>query len=87
MLKYANAMPNLSRTTSYLPKNLRAALEERGMTQQMLADLVGVSLRAVQKWVAGGSTPSATTLFRVADVLEKDPAWFFRANEPEEVAA
>ncbi|MBQ7087809.1 MAG: helix-turn-helix transcriptional regulator [Clostridia bacterium] len=39
------------------------------MSQEKLAELVGVSRQAVTKWEAGQSSPSTENLFRIAEVL------------------
>lgn len=36
----------------YTPANLRALLASAGLTQQAAADLLGVDVRTVRKWVA-----------------------------------
>ncbi len=40
-----------------------------GMSQEKLAELLGVSRQAVTKWEAGQSAPSSDNLFRLAEVL------------------
>jgi WD40 repeat protein/transcriptional regulator with XRE-family HTH domain len=58
-------------TTSYKPRDhsfgaLALMLRERaGLTQQELAAMAGVSERAIQKWEAGESYPSAQSLKRL----------------------
>ncbi len=42
---------------------------ERHMTQQHLADLVGVALRSYQCYEQGTRQPSFDTLVRLADIL------------------
>ena len=39
------------------------------MSQEKLAELVGVSRQAVTKWESGLSSPSTDNLFRIAEVL------------------
>lgn len=41
----------------------------RGITQQGLADMLEVSLSAVQKWERGQAEPNARTLQRMADIF------------------
>ena len=38
-----------------LAKNIRALRRERGLTQERLAELLGVTVGAVHKWETGGS--------------------------------
>ena len=49
----------------------------RGLTQTDLAKELGVSYQQVQKYEYGASKITATTLFRVAEVLHKHIGWFF----------
>jgi len=43
--------------------------KERGLTQMMLADLVGVSNKAVSKWETDEANPEVSNLPRLAEVL------------------
>ena len=79
-------MTNTPRTVNPLfATNLRLALTDRSMTQTMLALQLGVSLRAVQKWVAGDAIPSSQTFLALAELLDREPQWFY--TEPEREAA
>lgn len=44
--------------------------KEKGLTQQALGDLVGVSLKAVSKWECGNSIPDISILKKVCEILE-----------------
>ena len=46
-----------------------ALLEQRGMQQLQLADAMGVSAVAVNKWVSGQAYPSADKLPQLARLL------------------
>lgn len=48
---------------------IRAARNQRDMSQQMLADELGVSKVAVSKWEQGRSFPEPPTAFRIAKAL------------------
>ena len=50
-------------------ENIGAIRKERGLTQEQLARMVGVSAQAVSKWENGG-TPDAELLPAIADRLE-----------------
>lgn len=50
-------------------ENIAAIRKERGLTQEQLARMVGVSAQAVSKWENGG-TPDAELLPAIADRLE-----------------
>ena len=53
-----------------LAENIRRARLNRGMTQSALADVLGVSDRAVSRWETGAACPDVTLLPRLALVLE-----------------
>ena len=53
-----------------LAENIRRARLNRGMTQSALADVLGVSDRAVSRWETGAACPDVTLLPRLALALE-----------------
>lgn len=50
--------------------NLLHLRQQRNMTQEQLAMLLGVSRQSVAKWEAGQSTPEVDKLMRMADLFE-----------------
>lgn len=52
-----------------------------GVTQQRLADLVGVKFQQVQKYETGANRISASRLWDIAAVLEAPIAFFFEGLE------
>jgi transcriptional regulator with XRE-family HTH domain len=48
-----------------------------GMTQQKLAESVGIKFQQIQKYETGANRVSASRLWDIADVLEVDVAFFF----------
>lgn len=52
-----------------LAKNIRALRRERGLTQERLAEMLGVTVGAVHKWETGLSQPELTTLIELAGVF------------------
>lgn len=50
-------------------KRLAEARKEKGLTQQALADAVGVTQVAVANWEHGRRSPSIANLRKVADAL------------------
>ena len=51
-------------------KRLRAVRLKRGMTQQALADIVGLALRSYQCYEQGTREPSLTMLVSLSDALK-----------------
>lgn len=51
------------------PTRIGYWLAERGMTQQQLADRLGVTRATVNKWINGGISPQLKDLQEVAQVL------------------
>ncbi|MEM6940448.1 MAG: helix-turn-helix transcriptional regulator [Pseudomonadota bacterium] len=48
-----------------------------GMTQQRLAELVGIKFQQIQKYETGANRVSASRLWDIADALGVDIAFFF----------
>lgn len=44
-------------------------LESKNISQQKLADKIGVGQQAVSKWANGQRTPSVDTMVKIADAL------------------
>lgn len=63
-------MANEMLTTGEVIRRLR---RERGLTQEGLAELLGVSVPAVSKWENGKSMPDITLLSPLARVLRTTP--------------
>jgi transcriptional regulator with XRE-family HTH domain len=54
-----------------------------GMTQQRLAELVGIKFQQIQKYETGANRVSASRLWDIADSLEVDVAFFFEGLKSE----
>lgn len=54
------------------PSPIRAARIAAGMTQQQLADALGVAQQSVTRWETGEREPRISTLRRIAAVLGCD---------------
>lgn len=52
-----------------LYENIRALRKERKMTQEMLAEAMGVTVGAVHKWETGASLPEIRLLLEMADLF------------------
>lgn len=53
-----------------LAENIKAMRKEHSMTQEQLADALGVTVGAVYKWEAGLSIPEVRLLMEIADLFE-----------------
>lgn len=54
-----------------------------GMTQQKLAEAVGIKFQQIQKYETGANRVSASRLWDIADALEVDVAFFFEGLKDE----
>jgi transcriptional regulator with XRE-family HTH domain len=57
-----------------------------GLTQDQLADALGISYQQIQKYETGANRVSAGRLAQIAEVLEVQPGWFFGSAEKTEAA-
>lgn len=53
-----------------LQENIKRCRKELGMTQEQLAEAVGVTVGAVSKWESGSTTPDITLLMSLADLFQ-----------------
>lgn len=53
-----------------LDENIRKMRKEKGLTQEQLADIMGVSTASVSKWETGIAAPELTILAALADYFE-----------------
>lgn len=56
-----------------------------GMTQQQLAEQVGIKFQQIQKYETGANRVSASRLWDIADALEVPVSFFFEGLEGAEV--
>jgi hypothetical protein len=71
----------------FSPNRLRLAIAATGHhTQESVARECGVTLRAVQKWASGQSTPTRGRLELLARTLGRDPGWFYETDDMENAA-
>ena len=57
-----------------------------GMTQQQLAERVGIKFQQIQKYETGANRISASRLWDIADALDVSVAFFFEGLEDTHVA-
>lgn len=70
--------PELKAERASLGEVVRARREACGMTQELVAQKLGVSRQAVGKWESGKSEPSTTNLMALAELFGTDAAEFLR---------
>jgi transcriptional regulator with XRE-family HTH domain len=70
----------------FSPQRLRKAVSEAGLTQQTLAFRLGRSVRGIQNWYSGTTAPKGQILELLAEVVDRDPDWFYVEPELEAVA-
>lgn len=58
-----------------------------GMTQQKLAELVGIKFQQIQKYETGANRVSASRLWDIADALGVEVAFFFEGIQSDEQKA
>ena len=61
----------------HLGKRLRRRRRMLGLTQQQLADAVGVRFQQIQKYECGANRISAARLWQLAEALEVQVSYFF----------
>lgn len=66
---------------------IRQLRKERGLTQQALADRLGISDKAVSKWENGRGAPDISLLPLLAELLGADPAALLRGETGEREAS
>jgi len=66
---------------AYVGKRVRHRRWMIGMTQQQLADKVGIKFQQIQKYETGMNRVSASRLFDIANVMEVPVAFFFEGLE------
>lgn len=64
---------------------IAAARKEAGLTQEELADLVGVSTRSLQGYESGAVIPYRH-MAKIADVAQRPVAWLLHGDEAEDEA-
>lgn len=53
-------------------RKLQRAITEKGINQERLSELIGISRQMLSRYIRGNSTPSGYVLSRLSEVLECD---------------
>lgn len=67
----------------HVGKRIRQRRWLAGMTQQKLAELVGIKFQQIQKYETGANRVSASRLWDIADALNVEVSHFFEGLEAE----
>lgn len=67
-------------------KNLRLLREERGLSQQKLADLLGITQQAVYKYEKLAIEPDILTLIQIADIFNVSVDFLIGRSDIRQVA-
>ena len=67
-----------------LGEKIASTRKEKGMTQEMLAEQLGVTRQAVARWETGLSVPDAGMLVRIAGALDTTVNDLLGEEEPEQ---
>lgn len=73
--------PRLATLLLYIAANVRQIRSKRGLTQEALAEAVGVDLRFIQKVESGKASISLGTLVAIADALGVKPGVLLKEAE------
>ena len=76
LMKYLNdkkATPEQEIIRRSLGEALKAHRQQSGMTQEYVAEALGVSRQAVSKWDTGAAEPSTSNLLALAKLYGVDP--------------
>ena len=65
----------------HVGKRIRQRRWLTGMTQQKLAELVGIKFQQIQKYETGANRVSASRLWDIADALSVNVSFFFEGME------
>ncbi|WP_397542315.1 helix-turn-helix domain-containing protein [Roseovarius salis] len=70
----------------HVGKRIRHRRWLAGMTQQQLAQAVGIKFQQIQKYETGANRVSASRLWDIADALDVDVSFFFEGLSAEDEA-
>jgi transcriptional regulator with XRE-family HTH domain len=65
----------------HVGKRIRQRRWLTGMTQQKLAEMVGIKFQQIQKYETGANRVSASRLWDIADALDVNVSFFFEGME------
>jgi len=76
-----------ARKSDWIDVHIGVRLRQRrvllGITQEVLAQRIGISFQQMQKYEIGENRISAARLFRLSQLLDVPVTWFFGGMKPE----
>lgn len=64
-------------TSNVFPQRLKQLRQKKGLTQQKLAEILGIKRNTYSDWENGKTEPSFENLIKLADLLEVSLDWLF----------
>lgn len=61
----------------HIGQRLKEGREEAGKTQREVAELLGITVAAYQRYESGQTRVPAAALYRLARAFDTGPGWFF----------
>ena len=81
LIKFINSKSIREEKNTYkksLGENIKSCREECKMTQEFVAEAIGVSRQAVSKWESGTTSPSTTNLIALAKLFGVEAGDFLK---------
>jgi len=66
---------------NFKPRKLAELRRRKGLTQEDLAELLGVTRVTVARWETGKLVPSTSSILKLSEVLGVPPSYFFESEE------
>ncbi|MBY0314408.1 MAG: helix-turn-helix transcriptional regulator [Bdellovibrionales bacterium] len=73
--------PTRKKVQSPFSKNLKAILEERGLSQKTAADIAGTTASTINDWLAGSQPADLLCVQKLARALKTDFEWLLTGNQ------
>lgn len=64
-------------TSNVFPQRLKQLRQKKGLTQQKLAEILGIKRNTYSDWENGKTEPGFENLIKLADLLEVSIDWLF----------
>ena len=82
--KYARGSGNPNPHDVYVGQQLRAGRGLHGISQERLADAIGITFQQIQKYERATNRVSCSRLVQIAEVLDIPITYFFKVNQPKD---